>query len=79
MKDVINLILDLVDVCYKNQKKLEKELIDLPEYREWSQYFIEGKSCLKIPSKKRKSIINSINNSRIHIDNNINNSSIKTK
>ena len=54
IKSTTNLIIDFVEQCYKCQIKLEEELIELPEYREWTEYFIEGKSCLKIPIKKRR-------------------------
>ena len=75
MKGVTNLIIDFVEECFKSQKKLEEELVEIPEYREWNKYFIEGKSCLKIPikirkdkndnSKKDKESINITNNSSI--------------
>ena len=54
IKGVTNLIIDFVEECYKSQIKLEEELIEIPEYREWNKFFIEGKSCLKIPIKKRR-------------------------
>ena len=76
MKNITNLIIDFAEECFKSQKKFKKELIDLPEYVEWIQYFIEGKSCLKIPVKKRKDIISNINNS---INNNSSNITITKK
>ena len=54
IKGVTNLIIDFVEECYKSQIKLEEELIEVPEYREWNKFFIDGKSCLKIPIKKRR-------------------------
>ena len=49
IKVITHLIIDIVEKCYKSQTKLKQELIDLPEYREWTKFFIEGKSCKRIP------------------------------
>ena len=54
MKKVTYLIIDFFEQCYRSQQKLEEDLIEIPEYREWANYFIEGKSCLKIPIKRRR-------------------------
>ena len=53
INEITHLIIDFVDECYRSQIKLEEELVELEDYREWSKYFIEGKSCLKIPIKRR--------------------------
>ena len=74
IRPITNLIIDFVEECFKSQKKLKKELIDLPEFREWSQFFIEGKSCLKLPIRTKKDKNNISNN-----ENNINNLSKLTK
>ena len=74
IRPITNLIIDFVEECFKSQKKLKKELIDLPEFREWSQFFIEGKSCLKLPIRTKKDKTNISN-----IENNINNLSTLTK
>ena len=74
IRPITNLIIDFVEECYKSQKKLKKELIDLPEFREWSQFFIEGKSCLKLPIRTKKDK-NTIPNN----ENNINNLSTLTR
>ena len=77
IKGVTNLIIDFVEECYKSQTKLEEELVEVPEYREWCKYFIEGKSCLKIPIRIRK---DKIDTKKEKDSNNItNNSSILTK
>ena len=78
IKDVTNLIIDFVEECYKSQIKLGEELIELPEYREWTQYFIDGISCLKIPIKKRR---DKNDNSKNEKDSGVvtNNSSMLTK
>ena len=54
MKQITNLIIDMAESYYKRQIKLNEDLIDIPEYREWNDLFIEGKSCLNIAIKKRK-------------------------
>ena len=54
IKGVTELIIDFVEECYKSQIKLEEELIELQEYRELTKFFIEGKSCLRIPIKIRR-------------------------
>ena len=59
IKVITHLIIDIVEKCYKSQKKLKQELIDLPEYREWTKFFIEGKSCKRIPILKKKDKNNS--------------------
>ena len=78
IKGVTNLIVDFFEQCYKSQIKLEDELIEIPEYREWCNYFIEGKTCLKIPIKIRK---DKIDNSKNEKDSGAvtNNSSMITK
>ena len=78
IKGILNLIVDFSEQCYKSQIKLEEELIEIPEYREWSKSFIEGKSCLKIPIKKRR---DKNDNMKQEKDSGIvtNNSSILTK
>ena len=58
MKKMIDLIVDIADLCHKRQLKLNEELIEIPEYREWNNLFIEGKSCLSIPIKRKKIINN---------------------
>ena len=60
MKEMTNLIIELTELCYKSQHKLKEELIDIQEFREWIDLFIEGKSCIKIPIKKRKPQNNNI-------------------
>ena len=74
IRPITNLIIDFVEECFKSQNKLKKELIDLPEFREWSQFFIEGKSCLKLPIRTKKDKSNILSN-----ENNINNLSTLTK
>jgi hypothetical protein len=37
MKGVANLIIDFVEECYKSQTKLEEEMVEVPEYREWTR------------------------------------------
>ena len=54
MKQISNLIIDMAESYYKRQIKLNEDLIDIPEYREWNDLFIEGKSCLNISIKRRK-------------------------
>ena len=78
IKGITNLIIDFVEQCYRSQIKLEEELIEIPEYREWTKYFIEGKSCLKIPIKKRRDKNDNIKSEK---DSGLatNNSSILTK
>ena len=44
MRNIIDLILDLTELFHKKQVKLNQELINIPEYRELNDYFIEGKS-----------------------------------
>ena len=58
MKKMIDLIVDIADLCHKRQLKLNEELIEIPEYREWNNLFIEGKSCLSIQIKRKKIINN---------------------
>ena len=53
MKNIVHLVIDLVEVYQKKQLKLNQELIDIPEYREWNDYFIEGKSFLNLIKKNR--------------------------
>ena len=60
MKEMTNLIIELTELCYKSQHKLKEELIDIQEFREWIDLFIEGKSCIKIPIIKRKPQNNNI-------------------
>lgn len=54
MKEVINLIIDLAELCYKSQHKLNEELIEIPQYREWTDLLIDGISCVNVLIKKRK-------------------------
>ena len=54
MKDIVDLVIDLTELCHKSQIKLNEELIEIPEYREWNDLFIEGKSLLNIQIKKKK-------------------------
>ena len=77
LKKITNLIIDFTEECFKSQIKLKEELIDLPEYREWIQYFIEGKSCLRIPIKKIRGKNDISKNDRDSMA--ITNSSILTK
>ena len=61
MEDIINLIIDITEQCYKYQNKKQTEFINLPEYKNWIQLFINGKTCLKLP-ERRNSIVNMDNN-----------------
>ena len=56
MEEIINLIVDLTEQCYKYQNKKKTEFVNLPEYKKWIQQFIDGKTCLKLP-ERRKSLI----------------------
>ena len=46
MRNIIDLIIDSTEIFHKNQLKLNQELINIPEYRKWTDYFIEGNSYL---------------------------------
>ena len=54
MKQIVNTIIDMTELCHKSQIKLNDELIEIPEYREWNDLFIEGKSFSNIKIKKKK-------------------------
>ena len=48
IEDIVNLIIDISEEAYKYQNKTKEEFINLPEYKDWIELFIEGKSCIKI-------------------------------
>ena len=45
--EIVNLIIDMSEECYKYQKEKKTEFINLPEYKNLIQLFINGKTCLK--------------------------------
>ena len=47
IEDIVNLIIDISEEAYKYQNKTKEEFINLPEYKDWIELFIEGKSCIK--------------------------------
>ena len=47
IEDIVNLIIDISEQAYNYQNKTKKEFINLPEYQNWVELFIEGKSCIK--------------------------------
>ena len=47
MEDILKLIIDISDEAYRYQNKTKKEFVNLPEYKNWIELFIEGKSCIK--------------------------------
>ena len=61
MLSVTDLIIDFTEECYRCQRKLEIEKVNLFDYQNWLDYFVNGKSCLGIPIKKRKGIGNNNN------------------
>ena len=67
MKQIIDLIIDMAELCYKSQIKLNDELINIPEYREWNNLFICGQSCLNIQIKRKNNIsfVDKTNNSSL--------------
>ncbi len=61
IEDMVNLMVDITEQCYKYQNKRKTEFINLPEYKKWIELFIDGKTCLKIV-ERRNSIFNMGNN-----------------
>ena len=47
IEDIVNLIIDISDEAYKYQQETKKEFINLPEYKNWIELFLEGKTCKK--------------------------------
>ena len=47
IEDIVNLIIDITDEAYRYQNETKKEFINLPEYNNWIELFIEGKTCIK--------------------------------
>ena len=47
IEDMVNLILDITDEAYRYQNETKKDFVDLPEYKNWIELFIEGKTCIK--------------------------------
>ena len=65
IEDMVNLMVDITEQCYKYQNKRKTEFINLPEYKKWIELFIDGKTCLKIV-ERRNSIFNMGNNNQIN-------------
>ena len=47
IEDIVNLIIDISDEAYRYQNKTKTDFINLPEYKNWIELFIEGKTCIK--------------------------------
>ena len=47
IEDIVNLIIDITEEAFKYQNKTKEEFINLPEYKNWLELFIQGKSCIK--------------------------------
>ena len=47
IEEITKLILDITDEAYKFQNETKKEFINLPQYKNWIELFIEGKTCKK--------------------------------
>ena len=56
IKIMIDLIYDITTECYNYQNENYSDLVDIPEWKNWMQNFIDGKSSLKIPVKKRSQL-----------------------
>ena len=77
MEVMINLIVDITEQCYKYQNKKKTEFINLPEYKNWIQLFINGKTCLKIV-ERRNSMVKMDNGNNNEKNNNNSNNNKKT-
>ena len=76
VEDMVNLIVDITEQCYIYQNKKKTEFINLPEYKNWIQLFINGKTCLKIV-ERRNSVINMDTNNENNEKKNKNNKNEK--
>ena len=73
IEDIVNLIIDISEEAYQYQNKTKKDFINLPEYQNWIELFIEGKTCIKIDEAMISKLLKKKEEEEEEDDNEINN------